>query len=258
MATYVLGDLHSCYKEFLDFLELVNFDFNIDKLIATGDLIDRSDGAKEVLDFFIQHDNFKSVLGNHDEKIRRGCQGNKINLNPEILDTIRQLGPNWIEYGKFLSTLPLYIPFDVNEFSGHIIHAGVDPIHSIEKQFSNTLLRMRTFPFETYQKGKEATAPIWQSSYKNPHLGYILHGHIQAESAQFHNNPFVYSLDGGCVFGGVLRGMRLEDRKIFEVPGRKSSRKHYESLDKNKKLVKFCEENPKLNIEKVNKFLGFN
>ena len=44
----------------------------------------------------------------------------------------------------------------------------------------------------------------------------IVFGHWSALGLQHKNN--VYSLDTGCLWGGHLSAMRLEDRKIFQVP----------------------------------------
>jgi bis(5'-nucleosyl)-tetraphosphatase (symmetrical) len=44
----------------------------------------------------------------------------------------------------------------------------------------------------------------------------IVFGHWSALGLQHKNN--VYSLDTGCLWGGHLSAMRLEDRRIFQVP----------------------------------------
>lgn len=44
----------------------------------------------------------------------------------------------------------------------------------------------------------------------------IVFGHWSALGLQHKNN--VYSLDTGCLWGGYLSAMRLEDRQIFQVP----------------------------------------
>jgi bis(5'-nucleosyl)-tetraphosphatase (symmetrical) len=44
----------------------------------------------------------------------------------------------------------------------------------------------------------------------------IVFGHWSALGLQHKNN--VYSLDTGCLWGGHLSAMRLEDRQIFQVP----------------------------------------
>ena len=44
----------------------------------------------------------------------------------------------------------------------------------------------------------------------------IIFGHWSALGLQHRNN--VYSLDTGCLWGGYLSAMRLEDKQIYQVP----------------------------------------
>jgi bis(5'-nucleosyl)-tetraphosphatase (symmetrical) len=38
--------------------------------------------------------------------------------------------------------------------------------------------------------------------------------------------PNVLMLDSGCLWGGTLTALRLDDRRLFQVPGRSSLRPH--------------------------------
>ena len=40
---YVVGDLHGCYSLLMQELQNINFDFQNDVLICTGDLVDRGE-----------------------------------------------------------------------------------------------------------------------------------------------------------------------------------------------------------------------
>lgn len=68
---FVIGDIHGCYDELMLLLEHVEFDHEIDRLISTGDLVDRGPKNIEVLDFFMAHYNKSTfvVKGNHDEML---------------------------------------------------------------------------------------------------------------------------------------------------------------------------------------------
>ena len=39
-------------------------------------------------------------------------------------------------------------------------------------------------------------------------------------------SPNVLMLDSGCLWGGTLTAIRLDDRRLFQVPGRSSLRPH--------------------------------
>ena len=41
MSTYVIGDVHGCFDQFIRLLEKINYDTSNDQIILTGDLINR-------------------------------------------------------------------------------------------------------------------------------------------------------------------------------------------------------------------------
>lgn len=74
---YIVGDLHGCYDELLNLLEVNNFDKAVDRLFSVGDLCDRGVKSLECLDL-IGEPWFFSVIGNHEAML--------INYLEKILD----------------------------------------------------------------------------------------------------------------------------------------------------------------------------
>ena len=68
--TIVVGDIHGCFDELTDLLEVIKLTSD-DRLIAVGDLITKGPKNREVLDLFISDSRFSSVVGNHDRIIRQ-------------------------------------------------------------------------------------------------------------------------------------------------------------------------------------------
>ena len=67
MSHYVIGDVQGCYDELVALCDKVKFDFQKDKLIFAGDLVNRGPKSLEVLNFCIENrKSVKAVLGNHD------------------------------------------------------------------------------------------------------------------------------------------------------------------------------------------------
>lgn len=85
--TIVLGDIHGCFDELTDLLELVKLRNN-DRVVAVGDLIVKGEKNREVLDRFIDDERFSSVIGNHDRVLRQRWRGEPIRLTkaPSALD----------------------------------------------------------------------------------------------------------------------------------------------------------------------------
>ncbi len=68
MSTYVIADIHGCYREFMQLLNRVGFDDKKDNLYVLGDIIDRGPGSEEVFEWVYERYN-KNVfmcMGNHE------------------------------------------------------------------------------------------------------------------------------------------------------------------------------------------------
>ena len=68
LSTYVMSDIHGCYKVFLDMQDKIGFSDN-DSLIMAGDYIDRGTQSYEMLRW-LEHcpDNVRLIRGNHEEE----------------------------------------------------------------------------------------------------------------------------------------------------------------------------------------------
>ncbi len=69
MATYAIGDVHSCFHELKALLNKIAFNASVDTLYFTGDLIGRGPYAEETLDLILDLSNKGvafSVMGNHE------------------------------------------------------------------------------------------------------------------------------------------------------------------------------------------------
>ena len=66
----------------------------------------------------------------------------------------------------------------------------------------------------------ENYAPWFASPGRRSQSTRIVFGHWAALNGEVLGEHNVYALDTGCVWGGRLRALRLEDQVIFEVPSR--------------------------------------
>lgn len=64
------GDLHGEIDFLLHSLNEIGFDHQTDLLIATGDLVDRGTDSIKTVEYFLGHENFYTVLGNHEDMMR--------------------------------------------------------------------------------------------------------------------------------------------------------------------------------------------
>ncbi len=202
---YVIGDIHGCLKSLKKLMKKIPVKKN-DELIFVGDYIDRGSDSKGVIDFLLELDKkykCKFLRGNHEQMLL------------DYLDD-KNLGRIWYFNGMD-ATLKSYgninlIPKDHLDFfrnteffynSGDylVVHAGVLPGKSLEEQDEMELIWIRE-EFIYCEKPLENKI--------------IVFGHTP-----FLDGPYIdktkIGIDTGCVYGGKLTAIRLEDREYFQV-----------------------------------------
>src|SRR5436309_11809498 len=103
--TIVVGDIHGCFDELTELLNLIKLHKN-DRVIAVGDLITKGPKSREVLDLFISDRRFSSVVGNHDRAIRQKLRGEPVRLTKPQQNTLVELEADRERYAAYLRSLP--------------------------------------------------------------------------------------------------------------------------------------------------------
>ena len=71
MRTLVISDIHGCYEQFVELLQVVGYTPREDQLILIGDLVDRGPDSLEVVDMVMTlalEDGVIVLRGNHDQR----------------------------------------------------------------------------------------------------------------------------------------------------------------------------------------------
>ncbi len=108
MATYAIGDIQGCYKQFCQLLDKLQFNPKQDKLWLTGDLVNRGPDSLEVLRFVYKiRDSVITVLGNHDLHLLAMYYGNTKHSQKSTLQAILQANDkdqliNWLRHQPLL------------------------------------------------------------------------------------------------------------------------------------------------------------
>lgn len=206
--TVIVGDVHGCRHELEALLDAVAFTSG-DRLIFVGDLIARGPDSLGVLDV-ARRTGAIIVRGNHEEKliVWRAHPNEPLGkLHLEVALSLREV--DWI----LLETAPYW--HDLPEHGARIIHAGVLPGMPIEKQDPQTLLHIRSVSVKTLKtrtalgSTKKQTGALvrWGTLYEGP--PHIVFGHNALGGLQLH--PWATGLDTGCVYGGRLTAMVLDE-----------------------------------------------
>ena len=220
---YCISDIHGCYAEFMKLLQKINFNKN-DTLYVLGDMIDRGENGMECLDYIRSQPNIVALMGNH-EMMMLGYypgSGRKRDYHwltqggIQMLKQINRLKlskdgrKRWNETLSWVRGLPLCIEVTVNNSDYFLSHAGFDATKPMEQQ--------------------TAFDHVWTRE------NFILHPAISGKTCIFGHTPTIalrgnsdssiwsdpnhkdkICIDGGCVYGGALAALRLDDGAVFYV-----------------------------------------
>ena len=205
--TIVVGDIHGCFDELTDLLDLIKLKNN-DRVVAVGDLITKGPKDAEVLDLFISDRRFSSVVGNHDRKIRQKLRGEPMRLTKEQRKTLVELERDRERYAAYLRSLP----YTIDLGSHLVVHAGVRPGVSLEEQMASDLTEIRTMGADPSRR----RGLPWYKVYQGPQT--VLFGHWPSERPR--RGPNAIGLDTACVYGGRLTAFIIDIQEFVSVEAR--------------------------------------
>lgn len=131
MSTYAIGDVHGCFSQFLRLLKKIKYNQGQDKIILTGDLVNRGAESLAMINFCMDNPSVQTVLGNHDLYLLYLLSINKHKGDLKKITTAK----NSNKIYKWLLGRPLIIK-ERDSYSGNtffISHAGIPEIWSTSK-----------------------------------------------------------------------------------------------------------------------------
>mgnify|MGYP001581743356 FL=1 len=149
MKTYIVGDIHGEFEKLMECLQLVNFDYQNDKLIQLGDIVDRGSKSFECVDELLKIKNLIAIRGNHDQCFYSGLlTGNYLLYNQGCMETLRsyidscnsdkylvvncpfRLNDIPIQHQEFFKN---QLPYYIDEQNNCFVHGGFNRHHLIEE-----------------------------------------------------------------------------------------------------------------------------
>jgi serine/threonine protein phosphatase 1 len=230
----IFGDIHGCINELNELLNFLNISA-MDKLYSIGDLIDRGPDpaavVKRCYELSQQH-HFSLILGNHEEKLLRYLRHieNKSGLEKQMKGTdeferlLAGIGQQEIDFLK-----SAYYSIVLKEENITLLHGGISAkvkfpfpetysyLEHSSKKFKgiDLVTRVRYLnPDGNFVSLNEETAAdrYWAEVYDGS-FGHIFFGHqpfMQETPKEFNHAT---GLDTGCVFGGWLSAVVIENGK---------------------------------------------
>lgn len=211
MKTIVIGDIHGCYSELKkmmsDLRRSGEYNKDTDRLIFLGDYIDRGENSRLVINYIkrLQRENKNviALMGNHEDMLLNYHEFNDknwtFNGSKETIESYKDYPQEFKRDIKWMENLPLYYEDEYFIY----VHAGVDVNKTMEEQDRNTLLWIR----EPFIYGEKA--------YNKK----VIFGHTPTLSLNGVDKPAYtitdnVAMDTGCVYGGALTALIIEDDKI--------------------------------------------
>ena len=230
MATYAIGDVQGCYDELRKLLGEIGYRRGRDKLWFVGDLVNRGPKSLEVLRFVASlGDAAVSVLGNQElidwlrERPMMHAEGSYAMVHAGIL-------PGWsinkaLELGAEVEAALAarnYCNFLQRMYGGspdawRDSLAGWDRLRVIVNAMTRMRFCSREGRMELDAKGAKAPRGYrpWFETRPASEKTTIVFGHWSQLGLKV--RELQVGLDSGCVWGGKLTALRLEDRRLTQV-----------------------------------------
>lgn len=223
----VISDIHGCYEQFIQLLELVKYSPRRDQLILLGDYVDRGRNSKEVVELVIKlvkEDGAIALQGNHDERFvdvvlekntetadkffQHGGQETLMSYTP-LVDNLQKFkdivkDQNY-HHLVFLESLPYYFEDDDYIY----VHAGLNPEYQNWKDQPKKDFLYIKDPF-IYRKLSESKTVIFGHTKTKD-----IHG-----SADIWFGEGKIGIDGGCAYGLQLNCLEIKgnnELKTYQI-----------------------------------------
>jgi serine/threonine protein phosphatase 1 len=211
MRTIVIGDIHGCYNELVnlmqDLVDSDKYDLKTDRLIFLGDYIDRGDDSQKVIQYIRNlqkdNDNVIALKGNHEMMCVDFCRKTDdnwlFNGYTNTMESYKTDRKQFLNDVEWMEQLPLY--YEDEHFI--YVHAGVDANKPLAKHSSYELLWVRESFIYSVDKFEKT----------------VIFGHTPSRAVTKGTKPYCtfadnVGIDTGCVFGGKLTALIIEDDKI--------------------------------------------
>lgn len=197
--------MHGCSAELRQLLD----ETEPDRAILVGDLFTKGPDPAGVLEL-VRERGLQMVLGNHDHRlleVRRGARPRDVH-GQQVAAALDRVDPHW---STWLEEQPLFREAD----GWTVVHAALHPSGRLDLTDRRTALVLRRWPDDA------PTDLRWWQIYEGSRR--VVFGHDARQGlVRAHpdadGRPRVVGLDTGCVYGGQLTGMWLDDCALVQIP----------------------------------------
>jgi len=217
-----VGDVHGCLDELNALLRKLRLSPE-DQLVFVGDLVAKGPDSAGVV-ARVRELGAQCVRGNHDEAVLRIRRAHQQGVElPRVKKTHQRVAERLHEVDwLWLEGLPLFLRF--GELNSAVVHAGVVPGKSLERQHPDDLMTMRTLRPQGTASPRLEDGELWAPRHPGPE--HVIFGHDAITGLQ--RSSFATGIDTGCVYGRELTALVYPGATLVQVPARRA----YRELDR--------------------------
>lgn len=227
MKTYIIGDVHGMYDKLMACLQAVNFDYENDKLISLGDLVDRGPDSFLVVEELLKIRDLVAIRGNHDATWRDALLKEDPLANTLYNQGGRQTYQSYLNNCHETSDGRLIVPLShfnffvntqvnywVDENNNCYVHGGFNRHEPIEGQLEAVLNWDRDLflAYRGYLSMKNNEYPFkMKDNFNHIYIGHTPTNYFGSSEPLIY--PLITNLDTGCGKSGLLTIMNLETKE---------------------------------------------
>lgn len=234
MATYVISDIHGCYREFMELLDKIELSQE-DELYVLGDVMDRGPEPIRLMQDLMARPNVVCIAGNHDLTMLLALRPLTVELTEESAAHLQPVDLqnllNWQMDGgdvtlkqftalskeeredmlSFIEDFSIYEDISVNGKQYILAHGGIENF-SPDKPLEEYDIADFVFARADYSK-----------RYFEDKNIFLVTGHTPTPLIREDKQPLIFegnghiAIDCGCVFGGRLAAYCMETGKAIYV-----------------------------------------
>ncbi|KAL5119266.1 hypothetical protein ACEQ8H_002753 [Pleosporales sp. CAS-2024a] len=245
-----VGDVHGCREELEHLLNKVEFRHKHDHLVLVGDLITKGPDSPGVVNMVRQLGG-SCVRGNWEDKLLLTIAGAQQMASPSTDDdqplnlvessSHSKTEKKLLKLAKklsrrdvvFLQQCPVILRVGHVPNLGNLVsvHAGLVPDTALEKQDPVHVMNMRTIDLKTRIPSSKHDGTPWekfwnheQKKLKEHERTTVIYGHNRKRGLNI--QEYTKGLDTGCVTGGRLTALVVDDKGETELVSVKCNKEH--------------------------------
>lgn len=204
MKTYVIGDIHGCYKTLKELYSRLEPN---SRIISVGDLVDKGPSSMDVVNFCIEK-NIEVIKGNHEQLfikfVSDYLKTKRVKLTrwytewggDTTMESYKRKKKVMIEHLEYFKTLPLYKEVEVNGRKFFITHGFALPYYDKKDTEESHIPFMSNRLYGHYFNINNIDTL--------EHFGVInVFGHDSFVEVKKHK--LYYGIDTGCVYNKTIR-----------------------------------------------------